>query len=197
MDATERHEHDFQFHADVVNAQRCAAPGCGVLTDFAPNHHPYRLLRAPGGNLVAVDEGVTRLVVDCWAAGIETFTSCQGGCGGANGASLAYLTFSTADRDTVAGLLGDRPGLTWEEQDSRGRQTVRWEAAEPCGQRATEDAHGILWTALSTATADITITGADGTSVSATGPAVVAYKGSAWNALADEFRKALGIPNWF
>lgn len=185
-----RHTHDFQWNTDLAYSRRCVTPGCDVIEDVKPNHHPYRLLRAPEGNRAAIDEGIAGLVIECWGAGVRTSFSCQGGC--ARGDRLAYLAFDPAGHDKVAEILGQRPGLVWELTGTMHNRdwVARWEAAEPCRHRAEEDQRETHQAMLAGLTVDIAITGPDGSAIRSSGPGAVDHGWTAWDVAVAKYREA-------
>lgn len=74
------HVHEFRFGlpntAPYPGSDSCK---CGVYRDYAPAHHPYRLIEIEG-RLEKIDEGMVDLLEELWLAGVHTSHCCQGGC---------------------------------------------------------------------------------------------------------------------
>jgi hypothetical protein len=104
---------------------------CGVMRDYAANHHPYRVIwheERP----TKIDEGMLEVLADLWDAGVKTAHCCQGGCpvNGLDGRQTqGYLSFATADRATVETVLDHR----FEILDIQPEATLR----EPGDKLAT------------------------------------------------------------
>lgn len=83
---------------------------CGVMRDYAANHHPYRIVQRDG-RPIKIDEGMLEVMTGLWDAGARTAHCCQGGCpvNDFDGRqSQGYLSFATADREIVERVLGHR-----------------------------------------------------------------------------------------
>jgi hypothetical protein len=102
------HTHQFQYpqpnRAPYPFSDACE---CGVMRDYAANHHPYRIIWHQD-RPVKIDEGMLDVLTDLWDAGVETAHCCQGGCPVSDGdgrQKKGYISFATANAEAAFGIL--------------------------------------------------------------------------------------------
>lgn len=151
------HRHEFRFD----NPLSAPHPGtdsceCGIYRDYAPNHHPYRLMKIDG-RFEKIDEGMVGLIEQLLQAGVRTGHCCQGGCMDFPNVDYAaisteellplieamgqtplhpgYLTFHSEDRDKAMPILqatldiiDEQPSVTWRKSFDGQAVSVHFKA---------------------------------------------------------------------
>lgn len=126
------HTHQFLYpQANKAPFPFSDACECGIMRDYAANHHPYRIIWHED-RPTKIDEGMLETLVDLWDAGVKTAHCCQGGCpvDGFDGRQVnGYLSFATADTDAAKAILD----AAFEIVDIQPQATLR----EPGDKLAT------------------------------------------------------------
>jgi hypothetical protein len=150
------HKHEFRF--DNPNSAPYPATDsceCGVYRDYAPNHHPYRLIEIDG-RLEKIDEGMADLVQELLDAGVRTGHCCQGGCMDFPNVDYSapkesilpliekmadsplhpgYITFHNDDRQIAMPIITNRltildeqPSVTWRKSFDGNATSIHFKA---------------------------------------------------------------------
>jgi|SRR6185503_1101552 len=152
------HQHAFRFdHPNSAPYPSTDSCECGLYRDYAPNHHPYRLIEIDG-RLEKIDEGMVDLVEELVAAGVRTGHCCQGGCMdfpnidysvkpisdehmaliekmGESSLHPGYITFHGEDRDIAMPILqrhlviiDEQPSVTWRKSFDGNAVSIHFKA---------------------------------------------------------------------